>query len=81
MIDKTKQNILLRYSSVGMEFILTVGLLLAGGVWLDRRLGSMPAFTLVGVILGFAVALTRLVREGRKLQREEEEKNDHTSDD
>ena len=73
MIDKSKRNILLRYSSVGMEFILTIGLLLAGGVWLDRRLGSMPAFTLAGVALGFVVALVRLIREARQLQRREDD--------
>ena len=28
----------------------------AGGLWLDKRLGSTPAFTLTGIALGLAVA-------------------------
>ncbi len=53
----------LRYSYVGIQFFLSVGLFTAGGIWLDRRLGTVVLFTLVGLALGFAGGLYTLYRE------------------
>ena len=52
----------LRHIGVGVEFIATVGILLAGGLWLDNRFGLSPLFTLIGLALGFAAAMYRLIR-------------------
>ncbi|MFA6134937.1 MAG: AtpZ/AtpI family protein [Phycisphaerae bacterium] len=68
MPNKAKYSNLIQFSSVGLEFIITFGLLLAGGAWLDKRLGSSPAFTLAGGALGFIGAMIRLVRKGREMQ-------------
>lgn len=43
----------LKYSHVGMQFFLSVGVPTALGIWLDRRLHTVVAFTLVGLALGF----------------------------
>jgi F0F1-type ATP synthase assembly protein I len=53
----------LRYSHVGFQFFLAVGLLTAGGIWLDRRLGTVVLFTLLGLALGFAGGFLTLYRE------------------
>jgi hypothetical protein len=53
----------LRYSHVGLQFFLAVGIFTAGGVWLDRRLGTLVLFTLLGLALGFAGGLFALYRE------------------
>ncbi len=38
-----------------MTFVVTVGLAAAAGVWLDRRVGSLPIFTLLGLVFGLGV--------------------------
>ncbi|MBI4282321.1 MAG: AtpZ/AtpI family protein [Chloroflexi bacterium] len=35
---------------------------LLGGLWLDRKLGTLPLFTLVGVILGTVAAFYGIYR-------------------
>ncbi|MBK7594102.1 MAG: AtpZ/AtpI family protein [Gemmatimonadetes bacterium] len=42
------------YVSHGITFAVVVTLSALGGVWLDRRLGTMPLATLVGTIGGTA---------------------------
>jgi F0F1-type ATP synthase assembly protein I len=58
----------MRSTSAGVEFILTFALPLAGGLWLDRWLGTMPGFMLLGGAAGFALGLYRLVRVARAVQ-------------
>jgi F0F1-type ATP synthase assembly protein I len=53
----------LRYSHLGLQFIVSVGLPLAGGIWLDRKLGTVVLFTLVGLVLGFGAGLFSLYNE------------------
>jgi hypothetical protein len=53
----------LRYSHVGLQFFLSVGIFTGGGVWLDRRLGTLVLFTLIGLALGFAGGFFALYRE------------------
>ena len=43
----------LRYSHLGMQFFVSVALFTGLGVWLDRILGTVVAFTLLGLALGF----------------------------
>ena len=64
MQDKNRRDAL-RYASVGVEFILTFGLAMAGGLWLDGRLGTTPGFMLLGGAAGFALGLYRLIRQAR----------------
>jgi ATP synthase protein I len=45
------------YSGLGMTMAVTVLAGLGGGHWLDARLGTRPAFLLVGGVLGLGVAL------------------------
>jgi F0F1-type ATP synthase assembly protein I len=58
-----------RYCTVGLEFTLTFLLLLAGGIWLDMRSGTMPAYTLLGGGLGFGSGLYRLLRSVHEIRR------------
>jgi hypothetical protein len=54
-------NQLLRYSHLGLQFALTVGLVFFGGLKADERLQTSPLFTLLGVALGFGIGLYRLM--------------------
>lgn len=51
-----------RYSHLGLQFALTIGLLTAAGVWADRKWGLMPLFTLIGLFLGFGAGFYSLYR-------------------
>ncbi|MBA2291399.1 MAG: AtpZ/AtpI family protein [Gemmatimonadales bacterium] len=42
-------------TTAGMTFVVTVGLAAAAGFWLDRRMGSLPIFTLLGLAFGLGV--------------------------
>jgi F0F1-type ATP synthase assembly protein I len=41
--------------TVSITFAVAVTLCLLGGLWLDRRLGVMPLFTLAGLLVGLGV--------------------------
>ncbi len=60
----------MRYASVGVEFTVTFLVPLALGYWLDRREGTTPGFMLLGGSIGFALGLWRLIRQARRIQRE-----------
>lgn len=38
--------------ALAMSLVLDLGVCVAGGVWLDRRLGTSPVWTLIGVLGG-----------------------------
>ncbi|MCA1688804.1 MAG: AtpZ/AtpI family protein [Actinobacteria bacterium] len=46
-----------RFLGLGLAFVLTLGILTAAGFFVDRLLGSLPLFLLVGLGLGFAGGL------------------------
>lgn len=53
----------LRYSTVGLQFFLSILIFTGGGVWLDRKLGTEVVFTLLGLSLGFGGGLYSLYRD------------------
>ncbi len=63
--------------TVGASFGGSLGILVAAGViagqWLDGQLGTSLVFTLIGVVLGFATALTSTVRLYQALLRRSEQ--------
>lgn len=71
---------MLRYVSVGTEFIVTFGILLAGGIWADMRLDTLPGFALLGAAVGFALGLYRLVKQAREIQRLDRKRQDAGED-
>jgi len=54
--DKTGGNYA-RLLGVGFAFILVISVLAAAGFFVDRMLGTLPLFLLVGMGLGFAGGL------------------------
>lgn len=42
-------------SEIGFVLLVTVLLGVLGGYWLDKQLGTLPVFALVGFFLGLAV--------------------------
>ena len=53
---------------VGFSTALSATLFILGGLWLDRRFGTIPLFTLIGSALGLIVALYLVWQIVRPLQ-------------
>jgi len=58
---------------------LTLGLLVWGGFWLDRKSGWSPAFTVCGACLGLIVAGVSLRQLLRRLDQESAKKKQQAS--
>jgi ATP synthase protein I len=51
-----------RMTSISLELVVPTLI----GYWLDRRLGTLPLFLIVGVALGFVTATLSLMRLMKK---------------
>ncbi|HSK82089.1 MAG TPA: AtpZ/AtpI family protein [Rubrobacter sp.] len=49
-----------RFVGLGFTFMIIIAAFTAGGYLLDRLLGTLPLLLLVGLLLGFGVALCYL---------------------
>lgn len=76
MNDLSQWQRMMRYASLGIEFIITFGLFLAGGIYLDSKIGAKPLLTLVGLAAGFGVGLYRMVVELRRQEKRDREQQD-----
>src|SRR5690349_5109696 len=50
------QNNWLALLNLGWVFLVTMGVTVFGGVWLDKKFGCAPIFILIGVFLGFSIS-------------------------
>jgi F0F1-type ATP synthase assembly protein I len=53
----------LKYTTVGLQFVVVLLLPMGGGYWLDGKLDTLPWFTLAGFLLGAVAAMTGVIRE------------------
>jgi F0F1-type ATP synthase assembly protein I len=58
--DPHEVNQLVRFSHLGIQFVLVFGLGFFLGYVADQRLGTLPLFTILGVLIGFAGAFYQL---------------------
>jgi ATP synthase protein I len=56
-----------RFFGLGFAFFTILGVLTAGGFFLDKLLGTLPLFLLIGLGLGFAGGLYQVYRALKKL--------------
>ena len=54
-------------SAVGLSFVLAIVIGVAGGIWLDRRLGTSPWLFFLGTGLGFAAGVVNIYKATRRL--------------
>ena len=57
------------FAGLGLQFALVILVFTAAGVWLDRRLGSSPWFTIIGVFVGAAGGFFSMFRKVMAAQR------------
>lgn len=53
----------LRYSHIGLTFIVIFLIIFYSGVYLDQILATEPIFIIVGMLLGFIASLWYLINE------------------
>lgn len=59
--------------TLGLEIALSIAVGLFGGAWLDKKLGTSPWFTIIGLAYGLAAAGRAVYRATKKAKRELEE--------
>lgn len=62
----------LKYSSLGIQMALTIGLAAWGGQYLDKKYNASPTWTIVFILLGIAIALYQVIKEVTRLSEQEE---------
>ena len=60
--DKGKYGQALRLSVVGLTLAFAIAIGTGIGIWVDGRLGTEPAFTVVGFFLGVGAGFVELLR-------------------
>ena len=51
-----------RFLGLGFTLLAIIGVLSAGGYFVDRLLGTLPLFLLVGLVMGFVAGLYYIYR-------------------
>ena len=51
----------LRFMSIGVQFGLTLTLLVLGGRWLDEKFGLTPLFTVTGALVGIVGGMASVI--------------------
>jgi len=73
---KPKQSTILKFSSLGFQMAITIGLGAWGGNYLDKKYeNEKPIYTIILILLSIAIALYQVIREVNKLTKEEENKD------
>jgi F0F1-type ATP synthase assembly protein I len=62
------------FAGAGIQFALAIVLFLLAGQWVDRKLGTSPAFLLAGVFIGGAAAFYNLYRRITKAQKADDDR-------
>ncbi len=66
--------------SIGIELVVSVIIGLVAGAWLDRRFGTTPWLTLVGIIIGSAAGFRSLIRYSKRAAAREEREDQARED-
>ncbi len=69
MEDQRIDRSFLRYSSLGLEFGVTLVLFTLAGLALDRKLQTLPGYTLLLAACGFGLGLYRLISTCKKISK------------
>jgi F0F1-type ATP synthase assembly protein I len=61
------------FAGIGVQFAATILVFVFAGVWLDRRIGASPWFTLIGVFVGATGGFFSMYRKITAAQRRDAE--------
>jgi len=66
----------LRYSAVGMEMGIAVGIGYGAGWWLDKKFGTEPYLMLLMLLFGVAAGFKAIIDAAKRSSREAEAEED-----
>lgn len=66
--------------NLGWTMLFSLAIPLLAGIWLDRRLGTMPLFTLIGMVLGILAATVGVARTTLRIFRAAVEETDEQAE-
>jgi F0F1-type ATP synthase assembly protein I len=66
--------------NLGWTMLFSLLIPLLAGIWLDRKLGTMPLFTLIGTVLGILAATVGVARITFRTFRAAVEESDEQTD-
>lgn len=78
--DHSATNSWLKYTSVGLQFVLVLLLPLGLGYWADTYFDILPWLTLTGFAVGAVAAMTSIILEVQRMGRDDEEKSGTKTD-
>ncbi|MDB5039108.1 MAG: putative F0F1-ATPase subunit Ca2+/Mg2+ transporter [Bacteriovoracaceae bacterium] len=55
----------------GAQFGVVVAAGLLGGLWIDKKTGTVPLFGILGLIIGFTAGILVIVRIQKELKKDE----------
>jgi F0F1-type ATP synthase assembly protein I len=67
-------------TNLGWTMLFSLLIPLLAGIWLDRKLGTMPLFTLIGTVLGILAATVGVARITFRTFRAVVEESDEQTD-
>jgi F0F1-type ATP synthase assembly protein I len=59
-----------RYGALGLDFTVSVVLGILAGLWLDKKFGLSPWFTIGGLCMGAAVGFNLMLKTAKQLTEE-----------
>lgn len=62
------------FAGAGLQFAIAIVVFILAGQWVDRKLGTSPAFLLAGVFIGGGAAFYSLYRRVTKAQKADDER-------
>lgn len=79
--QKSKKSNQLKYSSLGFQMAITIGL----GAWLgsyldEKNQTEKPYYTIVIILLSIAIAFYQVIKEVTALNKEDENQNKHKNE-
>ena len=71
----------MRYSHLGMQFAVSFGLGVFGGIYLDKKWSLSPLGVILGAFAGFGIALYQLIKSAQEMERAIKEEEDKETED
>ncbi len=71
-----KNNKFFKYSGLGIEFATTILLFVFFGVFLDKKLNTLPLFTLLLTLVGFSSAVYLMYKTFKQMEKLDKDDDD-----
>ncbi len=78
--EKKYQRTVMRYSHLGIQLALTMGLFTFLGHFLEKKYGFIPWGIVTGAMIGFVIGFYHLLKGAKQMEKELDDNNDNKND-